>query len=575
MAGKDVPSVYELNLICKNKKTKKVEISASVIQYEGRPADLGFIRELSNRKHITNKMDEMNRQIERFAQITAALVLVEDAEDFLKFVTQAVADISDFNRVLISYFIDKPPYREIIGFYGVAQKELDNIKEVEMPRAKYLEYFEQGIKLGNQSCYIPHNLKEILDQKAVLYGKKSYPGKDGYWHREDNLLVAMKNAMGQVIGIISVDDSKSGRTPTAVTVRPLEIFANLISEMLQRRILAKKIKESEEKYRELITNIKVGIFRMDPHGQILEANPSAVEMFGFKNAKPFLERNVSEFFTMPETSSKFMFEMANNGLVKNKEFCLRRKNGTQFWASLTSTAIRKEPDRIIYYDTVIEDVTKKKELQEEVQRLSITDELTGLFNRRYFNQNLPKEIKNAERWRSSLSLIMIDIDDFKNYNDKYHHLKGDELLKEVANVISQNIRRERDGNGDWCMRFEENGSSIGDWASRFGGDEFAIILPGAEVKDALKVADRIRKVFSELRFNPKGTSVHKSLSLGIAHSSYSERGKKDDVAPKKGTVYYEKMATELTNLADAALFKAKSTGKNTIEIAAKQISLTR
>jgi diguanylate cyclase (GGDEF)-like protein/PAS domain S-box-containing protein len=325
--------------------------------------------------------------------------------------------------------------------------------------------------------------------------------------------------------------------------------------------------------RELITNIKVGIFRMDPHGQILEANPSAVEMFGYKNASPFLEKNVSEFFPMQETSSSFMAEIENNGLVKNKEFCLKRKNGTQFWASLTSTAIRRETNKILYYDTVIEDITKKKQLQEEVHRLSITDELTGLFNRRYFNQNLPKEIKNAERWRSSLSLIMIDIDDFKHYNDTYHHLKGDELLKEVANVISQNIRRDRDG--DWCSRFMENGSSIGDWASRFGGDEFAIILPGVEDKDAFQVADRIRKIFSELTFNPKGTPVFKSLSLGIAHCSYSERGKKDEIVPKKETTYYEKVATDLTNLADAALFKAKSTGKNTIEIASKCISLTR
>ena len=573
LAGKEVPSVYELNLVCKDKKTKKVEISASVIQYDGRPADMGFIRDLSDRQHISNKMDEMNREIERFAQITAALVLVEDAGDFLKFVTQAVVDISDFNRVLISYFIDKPPYREIIGFHGIAQKELDKIKEVKMPRTKYLKYFEQGIKLGNQSCYIPHNLKDILDQTAVIYGKKSYPEKNGHWHREDNLLVAMKNAMGQVIGIISVDESKSGRAPTAVTVRPLEIFANLISEMLQRRILAKKIKESEEKYRELITNIKVGIFRMNPYGQILEANPSAVEMFGFKNATPFLGKNVSEFFQLQEISSNFMAEIANNGLIKNKEFCLKRKNGTQFWASLTSTAIRKETDKILYYDTVIEDITKKKQLQEEVHRLSITDELTGLFNRRYFNQNLPKEIKNAERWRSSLSLIMIDIDDFKHYNDTYHHLKGDELLKEVANVVSQNIRRERDS--DWSSRFGESGSSIGDWASRFGGDEFAIILPGAEDKDALLVADRIRKIFSELTFNPKGTAVHKSISLGIAHCSYLQKRKKGGDASKKGTTYYEKVATDLTNLADAALFKAKSTGKNTIEIASKGINLSR
>lgn len=573
LAGKNVPSVYELKLTCKNKKTKIVEISASVIQYNGRPADMAFIRDLTDRINIADKMEEMNRQIERFSQITATLVLVDDIEDFLKYVTQAIVDISDFNRVLISYFIEKPPYREIIGYYGITQKQLDEIKEVEMPREKYLKYFEQGIKIGSQSCYIPHNLKEILDQKAVIYGKKSYPEKNGHWHREDNLLVAMKNTVGQVIGIISVDESKSGVAPSAVTVRPLEIFANLISEMLQRRILAKKIKESEEKYRELITNIKVGIFRIDPGGQILEANPSAVEMFGFKNTKSFLEKNVSEFFQIQDASTDFMKEIETNGLVKNKEFYLKRKDGTQFWASLTSTAIRRGSEKIIYYDTVIEDITKKKHLQEEVKRLSITDELTGLFNRRYFNQNLPKEIKNAERWRSSLSLIMIDIDDFKHYNDTNHHLKGDELLKQMAHVILQNIRREKDGN--WSLRFEENGSSIGDWASRFGGDEFAIILPGADDKEAIKVGDRIRKAFSELAFTPKGFPIHKTISLGIAHCAYSDRAKKGDTKRKEGTTNYDKVATELTNLADAALFKAKSTGKNTIEIAPKGMTLSR
>jgi GGDEF domain-containing protein len=72
-----------------------------------------------------------------------------------------------------------------------------------------------------------------------------------------------------------------------------------------------------------------------------------------------------------------------------------------------------------------------------------------------------------------------------------------------------------------------------------------------------------------------GTPVRKSISLGIAHCSYSERGKKGDAAPKKGITDYEKVATDLTNLADAALFKAKSTGKNTIEIASKGISLSR
>jgi diguanylate cyclase (GGDEF)-like protein/PAS domain S-box-containing protein len=572
-ADKKVPPVYVIRILDKNKKEKTVEISESIIQYEGQPADLALIRDLTDRKSISNKMKEMNRQIERFAQITAALVLVEDAEDFLDYVAQAVIDISDFNRVLISYFKDDPPYREILGHKGVTKKDLARIRKVEMPREKYLKYFEQGIKIGNQTCYIPHNLKEILDQKAVLYGKKSYPTGEGSWHREDNLLVTMKDAVGQVIGIISIDDSKSGRAPTAETVRPLEIFANLISEMIQRRILAKKIKESEEKYRDLITNIKVGIFRMNPGGYLLEANPAAVEMFGYEDMARFLNHNIVDFFQQQDLSTEFLTEMDNNGLVKNQEYCLKKKDGSPFWASITSTAIKRNEGKLHYYDTVIEDITRKKELQEDVRRLSITDELTGLFNRRYFNQNLPKEIKTAERWRSTLSLIMIDIDDFKLYNDSYHHLKGDELLKELAQVISINIRREK--NGNWCTRFDDNGTSIGDWASRFGGDEFTIILPGADEKEAIKVGERIRSAFQQLKLKPAGTVIQKTISLGIAFCSY--KGKKGTKAAKsqEKKTDYERVATQLINLADAALYTAKSTGRNKIEISQKTITLSR
>ena len=119
-------------------------------------------------------------------------------------------------------------------------------------------------------------------------------------------------------------------------------------------------------------------------------------------------------------------------------------------------------------------------------------------------------------------MIMIDIDDFKHYNDSDHHLNGDELLKELPQVILRNMRREI--NGDWSTRFEDNGTSIGDWASRFGGDEFTIILPGADEKEAIKVSERIRNAFQELKLKPAGKVIQKTISLGIAFCSY--KGKK-------------------------------------------------
>jgi diguanylate cyclase (GGDEF)-like protein/PAS domain S-box-containing protein len=502
------------------------------------------------------KINDMLHQLESFSSISADILSIEDEEELFERISQAVVDISDYERVLISYFTDKPPYREIIGYRGISDAEFNRVQKVSMPKEKYMKYFERGIEIGNQSCYIPHNMKGMLDKKAIIPGEKFYPLKEGRWHKDDNLLVAMRDTKEELIGIISVDDCKSGRVPTEEIVRPLEIFANLISEIIQKHKLAKKISESEEKYRELVTNIKIGIFRATPEGKILEANPAAVEMFGYTNAVKFLNVNKTDLYDNPEDYSHFIDELQEKGIVKNEDFTLKRENGDLFWASITSAAIKDKSEKIIYYDTVIEDITERKKLEEEVKRLSVTDELTGLYNRRYFNQNLPDEIKTAERWRSALSLIMIDIDDFKQYNDMYLHLEGDEVLKETARVISHVIRKDMD------------------WAARFGGDEFVIILPGINSSEASIVAERLRRFVYSIKFKPKSAIVHKTISLGVAHCIYSESRPARSSARGYPT-NYEKVATDLTILADKALFSAKNTGRNKVIISKKALEVSR
>ncbi len=513
--------------------------------------------DITDSKNAKEKTKEMLRQMERFSEISADILSIKDEEELFDHISKAVVDISDFRKVLISYFTDTPPYREIIGHKGIKKTDLERLKKAKIPREKYLKYFKKSVKIGSQSCYIPHSSKDILDKDAVAPGEKTYPKKEGRWNREDNLLVAMKDARSQIIGIISVNDSKNGLIPTEDTVRPLEIFANLISEIIQKHKLSQIISKSEEKYRELVNNVKIGIFRATPAGKLLEVNPSVVEMFGYTSAKMFLKVKTAYLYENPDDRLQLMKELEENNLTRNKEFMMKKKNGTSFWASLTSTAVRDSSGRIIYYDAVLEDISERKHLEEEVKRLSITDELTGMYNRRHFNQNLPIEIQNAERWRSALSLIMIDVDDFKEYNDKYLHLEGDEVLKQTAQVISSIIRKEMD------------------WASRFGGDEFIIILPGLSTAQAAKVGERIIKFFQRIKFKPKDEIVQKTLSMGVACCHYAEvrpgRGDKNKGIPTD----YEKVATQLTILADKALFKAKKAGRNQLFISKEAIELSR
>jgi diguanylate cyclase (GGDEF)-like protein len=136
---------------------------------------------------------------------------------------------------------------------------------------------------------------------------------------------------------------------------------------------------------------------------------------------------------------------------------------------------------------------EKENLEEEVRRLSITDDLTGLYNHRHFFKTLEAELARLKRQRTSLSLMMFDLDSFKNYNDLYGHLEGDKVLRKIGEIVSHSIRYNVDS------------------GYRYGGDEFAVLLIGASVDQAMAIAERIRSLIEQAEF-PKKTTVSIGLS---------------------------------------------------------------
>ena len=168
-------------------------------------------------------------------------------------------------------------------------------------------------------------------------------------------------------------------------------------------------------------------------------------------------------------------------------------------------------------------------LFDEVIRSSLQDELTSLYNRRYFNQVFAKEIDRAKRHKRKLSLFIFDIDDFKKVNDELGHSAGDDVLRKLSILLRATIRNE-------------------DIACRYGGEEFLVILPETEGPGAEAVAERFRVEVSKQR--PYDKSI--SISGGIAHF------------PTHG-----EDATSLFVNADRALFRAKNEGKNRINVAIK------
>jgi diguanylate cyclase (GGDEF)-like protein len=162
----------------------------------------------------------------------------------------------------------------------------------------------------------------------------------------------------------------------------------------------------------------------------------------------------------------------------------------------------------------------------EIEKMAVTDGLTGLFNHRHFQEKLSEEFKRMQRFGNPLSLFLVDIDFFKKINDTYGHPAGDEVLREVAGAIRETIRNV-------------------DIAARYGGEEFAVILPETNHEGAQRMAERLRKVIAERAFSLDGKARRVTVSIGVATSPY-DTGSRD----------------ELIGKADQALYQAKRSGRD-------------
>ncbi|HSW11550.1 MAG TPA: diguanylate cyclase [Solimonas sp.] len=202
-----------------------------------------------------------------------------------------------------------------------------------------------------------------------------------------------------------------------------------------------------------------------------------------------------------------------------------------------AAAINRMTQRLARYDAM--NIEKIKQLNvdleganRQLEQLATTDALTGLANRRIFSERLEYELKRTQRSGVPLSLVMIDLDHFKRINDTHGHQAGDAVLREVGSLLRMVIRQT-------------------DTAARYGGEEMALILPGTDKQGALNLAEKVRKLISLETVVTDGAELNITASLGIASAS-------DLAAPD---------ASSMVQIADAALYRAKSGGRNRVESA--------
>jgi diguanylate cyclase (GGDEF)-like protein/PAS domain S-box-containing protein len=314
-----------------------------------------------------------------------------------------------------------------------------------------------------------------------------------------------------------------------------ELFMGMVADNVALAIQRKQAEEalvaSEEKYRSIFENASEGIFQSSLDGRMLNANPSFARIFGYSSVEKLLrDVNIRDLYALPENRDRLLQRLRGGETIVAHEGQARRRDGSMIWVSLNIRLVRDDKGEPLYLEGTFEDITARKEYEEQLTHQALHDALTGLPNRTLFIERLDRAIKRSERTESAYSVLLVDLDRFKRVNDSLGHVAGDRLLIEVGRRL-----------GD-CVRSM-------DTVARLGGDEFAIILEEFQTsQEAIQITRRIQE---ELRkpFLVGGGEVVLSASIGL-------------VLRTEG---YEQPEDVLRD-ADISMYRAKDLGKNRYKI---------
>jgi len=319
-------------------------------------------------------------------------------------------------------------------------------------------------------------------------------------------------------------------------------IARDITEQKQQQ---EAIRESERRLFQFLEAVPVGIFVLDSRARPYYVNHNAQHLLGKGIDPQFSTGKLAETYQaylsgtdQPYPGDRMPVMRALNGeRVSIDDMEIQRPDG-RIALQVSSAPIYDANGHIVYAVSAFNDITQKRRDEAALRQLAGTDELTGLYNRREIRRLLEAEIERCRRYQRFLSLIIIDVDHFKQVNDTYGHTAGDEVLRQIAGIVRSHIR------------------SV-DRAARYGGEELVILLPETSDSGAYKAAERIRKAIAAHTFIPEERSgneyllpVRMTASIGVA------------CFPTNAT-----SGDALIEAADRALYTAKNQGRNQVVLA--------
>jgi diguanylate cyclase (GGDEF)-like protein/PAS domain S-box-containing protein len=330
-------------------------------------------------------------------------------------------------------------------------------------------------------------------------------------------------------------------TQAAVAIENSQLYAKAQQEILERQ-------KAEGRYRALFEQSHDAVFIVSFTGAQIDVNQRACEMLGYSESE-LLAMKFKDLTIEPEASDEVIERLLKGEHIPLYELMFCRKDGELITAEVNAELVRDADGEPLHIQSVVRDITERKQselklhdanehlrleiaekeqLQAQLREQVIRDPLTGLFNRRFLEETLQREFSLAKRQSTTVCLVMIDIDQFKAYNDTYGHEAGDTLLKELGELLRKEVRQS-------------------DISCRYGGEEFLVVMPGAALEQGVERAELLRVAFSTGKYSHTGAKLNATISLGVA--TYPTHG---------GT--WE----EVLRVADRAMYVAKAAGKNRV-----------
>jgi len=428
--------------------------------------------------------------------------------------------------------------------------ELDETKWLEaIPDAVLVVDGQGRIVFANQVC------QELLGwQPDELQGQmieRLVPGRfsDHAAQREGFISAPMRRPMGLGLELTAVHHS-GAEIPVDISLSPVTLDGSPHVVVAIRDVrLQHEISEKLRLLSVAFDSAASGIIITDRNGRIIWVNPAICSMTGYCADELVGQR--PSILKSGHHDNKFyadLWDTVTAGKIWRGAIINRRKDGSEYDEEQTIAPVRNHGGEITHFIAIKLDVTERvraermlretrdelarrvievESLHDQLREQAIRDPLSNLFNRRYLDETLPRELARASRHGTSICLVMIDIDHFKRINDLYGHAVGDDVLAKLGNILVSQSR-------------------AGDVACRYGGEEFAVMLLSARLEDGINIAEGWRQSFSSIALQAGSVLVNCTLSAGVTEWIPGET------------------ASALLARADATLYLAKDSGRNCV-----------